>query len=78
MKETQTTPAQQRKAMQLALARSAIAQLTALNKTLAQAEMAGVKIDVSCRGYGRQSPEISQIWDTTTKNYRSLYKDAFE
>jgi hypothetical protein len=75
---TQTTPAQQKKALQIAIAKAAIEQITALNRTLAQAEMAGVRIDVVCRGYSRQSPKVSAIYDTTTKSYRSLYKEAFQ
>lgn len=78
MSELKKTQAQQRKAMQLAIARSAICQLTALNKTLAQAEAVGVIIDISCSGYGRKSPEVTAIYDTTTNRYHSLYKEAFE
>lgn len=78
MDETKITPTQQRKLSQIAIARCAIAQLTALNKTLAQAELAGVRIDLTHTGYNRKSLEITQIFDTTGKDYKSLYKKAFD
>lgn len=63
--------------IKIAFAKSVAEQITALNRSLAQAEKIGLRIDLSLRGYNRESPEIRAIYDVGNKKDVSLYGDVF-
>lgn len=72
------TPAKFRRAAKIAIAKSVLEQITALNRTLAQAELIGCDIRLALRGTGRTSPEIISVFDVHGDSADSIYKDVFQ
>ena len=75
---TQTTPTKERDAARIALARCAVEQLTALNRTVAQANDCGVRIDFVLTGLN-ETPEIKNIYLVyPTGNVKNIWQEVFK
>lgn len=75
---TQTTPTKERDAARVALAKSVVAQLTALNRTVAQANDCGVRIDFVLTGVN-ETPEIRNTYLVyPTGNVKNIYEEVFK
>ena len=75
---TKITPTKQRDAARIALAKSVVAQLTALNRTHAQAKIAGVRIDFSLTG-ADHTPEIKNAYYVQPSgNVINIWEEVFK
>jgi hypothetical protein len=73
-----TSPSKERDAIRLALAKAVVAQLTALNKTVAQANASGVRLDFFLTGVNC-TPEIKNAYRVLPSgNVINIYEEIFE
>lgn len=71
-----TTPAKERDAAQIALARGIVYCIDSLNKTIAQANNIGMRVDLHLAGCN-STPEIREIYIVRGKNAKRLGPEVF-
>lgn len=79
MADSQTnSPTKERDATRVALAKSVVAQLTALNRTVAQANNCGVRIDFILTGVNSTLEIKNAYFVYPSGNVKNIYEEVFK